>query len=118
MMTFAPDNSSQARIHLEKRKAGGRGDTTHVVATVSFDRRSRRTMKIGVTQLGEALGQLCTFLEHLFIDALATGINHAVEINHGADFETVEIPVSNRQFQTDCFSLYSGIGHSIVSLRM
>ena len=75
-------------------------------------------MKVGIAQLTEARGQLCTLFEHFFVNALASGVNHTIEIDHGANLETIEVSSAHRKLQTDCFSLFSAIGHSTVSRRM
>ena len=71
-------------------------------------------MKVDIAQFGQLRGQVRPLFQDLLVNTFAPGVDHTVEINHGADLEVIEISVLYRKRQPDCFSLLFLIGHSIV----
>ncbi len=73
-------------------------------------------MKIGVAEFTHVRGDIDALFEHLLVNTLARGVNHAIEVHHAADFEPGEILGTNRYLQPDCFTLFLLLGHATDSL--
>ena len=57
-------------------------------------------MKIHVAQRGQIQRNSDAFFKDSLVDAFAAGIDHAIQVDDGADFEVLDILMPDRHLET------------------
>ena len=75
-------------------------------------------MEIRVTHRRQVQRQWVTIGDDALVDAFPTGVDHTVQVDHGADLEIGQVFVPDGDVQPDCLESAGWLCHSTVSRLM